>query len=124
MLMALMGAIMFFHKSPRWLVKMGRKAEGRYVLARLPGDTGIYKKKAETEFQKIVLSCELERSDFRKQGYFDMLFGIDSGKLQTDRRVQLVIWIQIMQKRVGIAAIPVFAPTIFGISGISPAKRQ
>src|SRR5690242_21311623 len=63
-------------KSPRWLIKVGREAEGRYVLARLRGDTGADKKKAEAEFQDIVASCELERSNFRKQSYFHMLFGI------------------------------------------------
>ena len=109
-------------KSPRWLVKVGREAEGRYVLARLRGDTGEDKKKAEAEFQDIVASCELERSNFRNQSYVHMLFGIGSGKLHTGRRVQLVVWLQIMQEWVGIAGVTVYAPTIFGIAGMGPDK--
>jgi MFS family permease len=141
MLIMLMAGVLFFPESPRksfparckhlelieksgWLIKAGREAEGRYVLARLRGDTGEDKKKAEAEFQDIVASCELERSNFRKQSYFHMLFGIGSGKLHTGRRVQLVIWLQIMQEWVGIAGVTVYAPTIFGLAGMSPAKRQ
>ena len=116
--------LLTYSKSPRWLVKVGREAEGRYVLARLRGDTGEDKKKAEAEFQDIVASCELERSNFRNQSYFHMLFGIGSGKLHTGRRVQLVIWLQIMQEWVGIAGVTVYAPTIFGIAGMGPDKRQ
>ncbi|CAN9193915.1 unnamed protein product [Alternaria alternata] len=124
MLMILMAAVMFFPESPRWLVKVGREAEGRYVLSRLRGDAGEDRERAETEFQEIVASCELERSNFRKQSYFHMLFGIGSGKLHTGRRVQLVIWLQIMQEWVGIAGVTIYAPTIFGIAGMNPAKRQ
>ncbi|KAL1594877.1 hypothetical protein SLS59_008690 [Nothophoma quercina] len=124
MLIALMAAVLFFPESPRWLVKVGREAEGRYVLGRLRGDTGADKEKAEAEFQDIVASCELERSNFRKQSYFHMLFGIGSGKLHTGRRVQLVVWLQIMQEWVGIAGVTIYAPTIFGIAGMSPTKRQ
>jgi MFS family permease len=53
-----------------------------------------------------------------------MLFGIGSGKLHTGRRVQLVVWLQIMQEWVGIAGVTVYAPTIFGIAGMGPDKRQ
>jgi hypothetical protein len=37
-----------------------------------------------------------------------MGFGIGSGKLHTGRRVQLVIWLQIMQEWVGIAGVTVY----------------
>lgn len=53
-----------------------------------------------------------------------MLFGIGSGKLHTGRRVQLVIWLQIMQEWVGIAGVTVYAPTIFRIAGFSAEKSQ
>lgn len=36
-----------------------------------------------------------------------MLFGYKSGKLHLGRRVQLVIWLQIMQEWVGIAGVTV-----------------
>ena len=36
-----------------------------------------------------------------------MLFGYKTGKLHLGRRVQLVIWLQIMQEWVGIAGVTV-----------------
>jgi sugar porter (SP) family MFS transporter len=124
MLIALMAGVLLFPESPRWLVKQNRRDEARYVLGRLRGDTGMDRENAETEFQDIVSSCELERKELANQSYFHMLFGIGSGKLHTGRRVQLVIWLQIMQEWVGIAGVTIYAPTIFGIAGMSPSKRQ
>lgn len=49
-----------------------------------------------------------ERETARSNSYFSMLFGIGSGKLHTGRRVQLVIWLQIMQEWVGIAGVTVY----------------
>jgi hypothetical protein len=53
-----------------------------------------------------------------------MLFGIGSGKLHTGRRVQLVIWLQIMQEWIGIAGVTIYAPTIFRIAGFDATKSQ
>ncbi|CAG5137573.1 uncharacterized protein ALTATR162_LOCUS155 [Alternaria atra] len=53
-----------------------------------------------------------------------MLFGVGSSKMHTGRRVQLVVWLQIMQEWVGIAGVTVYAPTVFGLAGLSPVMRQ
>ena len=94
----LLFAICFmFPESPRWLVKVGRDREARYILGRLRGETGDDAGKAEAEFQDIRNIAELERKTAKSGSYFAMFFGIGSGKLHTGRRVQLVIWLQIMQ---------------------------
>jgi hypothetical protein len=53
-----------------------------------------------------------------------MLFGYKSGDLHIGRRVQLVVWLQIMQEWVGIAGVTVYAPTIFSIAGFDSRKSQ
>lgn len=114
----------FFPESPRWLVKVGREEEGRYVLGRLRGETGADRGKAEAEFQDVRNIAELERKTASRQSYFSMFFGIGSGKLHTGRRVQLVIWLQIMQEWIGIAGVTIFAPTIFRTAGIPNSDVQ
>ena len=52
-----------------------------------------------------------------------MFFGIGSGKLHTGRRVQLVVWLQIMQEWVGIAGWTIYGPKIFEIAGISSSDQ-
>jgi MFS family permease len=80
--------------------------------------------KAEAEFQDIRNIAELERKTTKAQSYFAMFFGIGSGKLHTGRRVQLVIWLQIMQEWIGIAGVTIYAPTIFRTAGISNSQVQ
>lgn len=53
-----------------------------------------------------------------------MLTGIGTGKLHTARRVQLVIWLQILQEWIGIAGITIYGPEIFTIAGIGAKDRQ
>lgn len=107
-------------ESPRWLIKVGREAEGRYILGRLRGEhDGL----AEAEFQDIRNIVELERKTSKQSSYLAMFFGWGSGKLHTGRRVQLVIWLQILQEWIGIAGITIYGPTIFTIAGISAQDR-
>jgi hypothetical protein len=106
-LLFLFGVVWFFPESPRWLVKVGREDEGRYVLGRLRGEEGADKEKAEAEFQDICNIASLEKSTSHSSSYFSMLTGRGSGKLHIGRRVQLVIWLQIMQEWVGIAGVTI-----------------
>jgi len=107
-------------ESPRWLIKVGREEEGRFILGRLRGEGDG---QAEAEFQDIHNIVELERKTASQNSYLAMLFGWKSGKLHTGRRVQLVVWLQILQEWIGIAGITIFGPTIFGIAGIT-AENQ
>lgn len=82
-------------ESPRWLIKVGREEEGRYILGRLRGEGDG---EAEAEFQDIRNIVELERKTSKQSSYLAMFFGWGSGKLHTGRRVQLVVWLQILQE--------------------------
>lgn len=110
-------------ESPRWLIKMGREEEARYILGRLRRETGNGFEKSEAKFQNIRNVCELERKTAKQQNYLHIFFGIGSGKLHTGRRVHLVLWLQIMQEWIGIAGITLHGPNIFIIAGISAKDR-
>lgn len=107
-LLVLFGICWFFPESPRWLAKVGRDEEARYILKRLRGSEGEDAVRAEAEFQDIKNIVVRERAHARSNSYLSMLIGKGSGKLHTGRRVQLVIWLQIMQEWVGIAGVTVY----------------
>ena len=90
-----------FPESPRYLAKVGRGDEARYILGRLRGESGEDQGKADDEYNDIINIVELEKDSAQAQSYWKMLLGVDSGKLHTGRRVQLVIWLQIMQEWIG-----------------------
>ncbi|TVY89500.1 Sugar transporter [Lachnellula willkommii] len=123
-LLVLFAAVWWFPESPRWLVKVGREEEARFILARLRGDEGEEKIQADAEFQDIRNVSRLEKEAGNRTSYFSMLTGRGSGDLHTGRRVQLVVWLQIMQEWVGIAGVTIYAPTIFRIAGFGTQKSQ
>ncbi|KAJ5769185.1 hypothetical protein N7520_003744 [Penicillium odoratum] len=123
-LVVLFFAVWFFPESPRWLVKVGREEEAQYILQRLRGSSPEDRIRAEAEFLDIQAIAEMEKTVVHGNSYLSMLFGYKSGDLHIGRRVQLVIWLQIMQEWVGIAGVTVYAPTIFSIAGFDSTKSQ
>ncbi|KAM0309543.1 hypothetical protein ACHAPQ_012565, partial [Fusarium lateritium] len=121
-LFVLLGCVWFFPESPRWLVKVGRDDEAQYILRRLRGSSEFDRERAHAEYTDIKNIVQLETKESSKNSYLHMFFGIGSGELHTGRRVQLVIWLQIMQEWVGIAGVTVYAPTIFRIAGFDTRK--
>lgn len=107
-LLFLFAAVFFFPESPRWLVKVGREEEGRYILGRLRGDElEVDIARAQAEFIDIKNVAELEKTVSHSSSYFSMFTGRGSGKLHIGRRVHLVVWLQIMQEWVGIAGVTI-----------------
>lgn len=86
---------------------MGREDEARYILIRLRGTTGDDLVRAEAEFRDIQAIAEMESTVAHGNSYLAMLFGYKSGDLHIARRVQLAVWLQIMQEWVGIAGVTV-----------------
>ncbi len=135
-------------ESPRWLCKMGRLEEARDILGRLRSDDGtVEAPQAQREYEDIVANVALEKEHSKRNSYISMFFGLHDGGLHVARRVQLSVWLQIVQEYVppclsyvalqtahvpllhtsrwvGIAAITVYAPTIFAQAGYAARKSQ
>lgn len=107
-LLVLLGSVWFFPESPRWLVKVGREDEARYILGRLRGDQGNDALEAEAEFQEIKIVAAEQVHGTVPTSYWALISGRGSGNLHLGRRTQLVIWLQILQEWVGIAGVTIW----------------
>lgn len=86
-------------ESPRWLLKMGRRDEARTILGRLRSEDGDPEApQALAEYEDIVAVIALEKEHSKRNTYFSMFFGLHDGDLHIARRVQLSIWLQIIQE--------------------------
>jgi len=86
------------------------------VLGKLRDGTGPEGIRAEAEYQEIVAVSALEHESTYPTSYMSMLLGTGGGDLHIGRRVQLVIWLQVIQEWVGIAGV-----TICEFGGVWPA---
>ncbi|KIY52251.1 general substrate transporter [Fistulina hepatica ATCC 64428] len=108
-------------ESPRWLLKVGKEEEAKEVLQRLRADDEN-PAQAESELRDIADVVGLELKHRKMNNYWNMFWGIGDGDLHVARRVQLAIWLQIIQEWTGIAAIT--APVIFTQAGYSSRKSE
>lgn len=109
MLILLLVICWFFPESPRWLCMKGRRDEALYVLTRLRGSENL--RAVELELSEIEAIIELENESGDQITYIHMFFGLGKKDLNIARRVQLVVWLQILQCWSGIAGITMYAPS-------------
>lgn len=92
-------------ESPRYLAKIGRVEEAKELLRRLRAtdDSDIAADEklhqiADSELNDIMQVIQLEKKHSKMNSYWNMFWGIGSGDLHIARRVQLSIWLQIVQE--------------------------
>lgn len=86
---------------------MGRDQEARFILGRLRGTEGDNALRAEAEYLDIQAAYKMEKHDSKATSYWAMFWAIGDGKLHYARRVQLIVWLQIMQEWMGIASVAI-----------------
>ncbi|KAL5478968.1 hypothetical protein ACEPAI_2255 [Sanghuangporus weigelae] len=116
--------IWFMPESPRWLTKVGRGGEALQILGNLRADGNTKDPAVVKEFSDILEVVQVEKESSGRSSYWSMFWGIGWGDLHVARRVQLSVWLQIVQEWVGIAAVTVYAPTMFAQAGYGARKSE
>lgn len=115
--------INFLPESPRWLVQKKRDEEAKQVLGNLRGEGDPEHPKAIAEYHDIKATVLEEENTSLNDNFLGMALK-SQGKWHISRRVQLVLWFQIIQEWTGIASITVYQPTIFKQAGFDSMKSQ
>lgn len=97
--------LIWMPESPRYLAKIGRIDDAKAILRRLRSkdssditvDEKLHKT-ADSELADIMQVIQLEKKHAKMNNYWNMFWGIGSGDLHIARRVQLSIWLQIVQE--------------------------
>ncbi|EAW14400.1 putative MFS sugar transporter [Aspergillus clavatus NRRL 1] len=117
LLLCVMGFITALPESPRWLVKKGRQAEAREILAAL-ADLEPESESVSSDIRDIELSLSLSGSG----SWSDML---KMGEQRLFHRTVLAATGQMFQQMCGINLISMYATTIFEqYLGMSPIKSR
>ena len=78
---------------------MCRNEEARNILGRLRTEDGNQDApRVLAEYEDIVAAVALEQEHSKRNTYLSMFFGRHDGDLHIARRVQLSIWLQIVQE--------------------------
>lgn len=126
-LLVLLGITWFFPESPRWLIKNNNHERAKRLLVSMRGP-----ERGQEEYEEICEAMEFEEESALTGNYFRMFFDyvkaddaeqrLKAKKLHIARRIQIVIWMQILQEWVGIAGVTVYQPEIFRQAGYTTRK--
>jgi MFS family permease len=111
-------------ESPRWLVKAHRHEEALEIFAHLLGDGDAANTVVQAQYRDVLQTVQAEENA-PTSSYVKMFFGIGSGDVHLGRRIQLAFWLQVlMQYGTGIAAVVIYAGSIFRTAGFSEVKSS
>ncbi|KAK0206623.1 general substrate transporter [Desarmillaria ectypa] len=114
--------INFLPESPRWLIKVGRKAEALAVISALD-DKPTNDPEVRQTFKAINEAVELEEGN-TPAGKVALKEIFTGGRSQNFRRVALGVVIQAFQQLTGINLITYYATILFERLGLSDVKSR